>query len=191
VTSTEIVVWQPSDASREHIREHRRRRRHERRWLWGIGLGCAATFATALTWLNLNQPPQMADAQEVVTSTTATPPSSTVPLVPESVPPSTAASWITVRVLTPGFDGLGKLLTDGARAPRVLPGDLGRAVVAVDADPSAAATVVVEGREFRVFNRSTVGSNELGKLVDGSPVVPVVVVVSSLPGDRRPYVEAK
>lgn len=189
MSSTDLVVWQPSDASRDHIRAYRRHKRRERRWMWGIGLGCGAVFAGTLAWLNLNQPPEVADAQEVTPAVVAT--TSTLPLVPESVPATTVAPWLQVRVLLPGFDGLGKVVTDGRRAPRVLPGDLGRSVVAVDADPSSAATVIVDGREWRVFNRGTAGSNELGKLVDGRTVVPVVVLVSSLPGDSRPFVEAK
>lgn len=191
MASTEIVVWTPSDASREHIRAYRRHRRRERRWIWAIGTGSLAVFVAALGWQTLRQPPELADAQEALPPPTTVAPAPTVPLEPESVPTSTVAPWLQVRVLLPGFDGLGKVVTDGQRAPRVLPGDLGRAVIAVDADPSSAATVIVEGREWRVFNRGTAGSNELGRLVDGRPVVPVVVVVSSLPGDQRSFVEAK
>lgn len=178
-----------------HGRERQRHRREVRRFWSRLALAAAVIFGAVLgaaVWVN--RPEQTAAAGEAAaTPTTAAPlppPPPTTAIVPETVPANAAPAWVTIKVVIPGFDGLGKLVTDGIRADRILPGDPGRAVLAIPADPTNAATVVVDRVEWRVFNRGTVASNNLAALTGIWPVVPVVLLVSSTPGDSRPYVEA-
>lgn len=202
MTSTEIVVFPktlvhvPQPESRRERRT--RERRERRRFLGCLSLAGSITFGSvliALVWTN--QPPTEVAAQEVPTTTSAPlapefQPSTTYP-TPETVPPSTVPGWQTVRVQTPAWDGLGKLLTDGVHAGRdnrVLPGDLGVSIIAVDTDPALAATVVVEGAAWRVYQRGQAPADNISQFFR-RPDVPVVVLISTAPGNTRPYVEAR
>lgn len=194
-SSTEMMVWTPSEASREWARAYRRAKRRERRWYWGIGGGFVGLFLVAFAVLTLHDPPEKADAQDVLTpasSTTTFIPPPPVELVPETVPTSVAPGWLTFRVVVPGYDGLGKIVTDGQHAKaRILPGDVGRSVIALPADPRQAATVIVNGEPWVVFARGSVPSDGLATVTGPFPEEATVYVVSSLPGDSRPFVEAR
>lgn len=199
MTTTEVELWQDPDGLRAARRAERERRRQKHRMIVAGMLSFALLFAgviVAKTISNSHTPE--AGASETIPPPTSAPiapeweTSTTVP-TPETLPVPAAPQWITVRVAAPGFDGLGKLVTDGqpGHCDRVLPGALGRAVVAIPFDPTPAGTVVVDGKEYRVFSRSTVAANDLGSLCDLHPIIGTVVVVSTVPGDARPFVEAK
>jgi hypothetical protein len=189
-SSKDLMLWQ------ESRQERRLRERRERRKFWGRIAGCstAVIFATLGVAVYVNQPPGSASASEIEATTT------TLPLapefrpdapVPEAVATSVPPEWIRPRVTIPGWDGLGKLITDGEHyKTRVLPGELGVSVIGVEGDLSTAATIVVEGISYRVSFRGTVPSNNLDKVANRTPIKPVVVLVSLQPGDARPYVEA-
>lgn len=129
------------------------------------------------------------------------PPASTVPyspefarpvpeLVPEQVTTTTAPLPLTIHVAVPGWVGDGEILTDGRHAPRVMPGEPCRTVIAIPFDPSSAGTVIVGGDEWRVRYRNKVSASGLERITEVCPDVPTVYVVSALPGNPRPYVEA-
>lgn len=203
MSSLELVHLGSVDDYPDDSRAARRRRRRiesHRRFAWWAGIAAFVLFVVTLALAlktQFGQPEAAANTttEEVADTTVPTlpePPSTTVP-TPETMPAPAVPQWLTLRVAVPGWDGLGKLVTDGQsdHCDRVLPGALGRAVVAIPFDPTPAGTVVVDGHEYRVFARSTVAANDLGSLCDLHPIIGTVVVVSTVPGDARPFVEAK
>lgn len=204
--TNEVEVWRsPDDVLREAqalIEEWRadaRRRQRNRRTMRVIAafIGLFATFLILV--LMVNKTTGSVAASETLPPPTSAPlaaefaPSPTTFPTPETIPPATVPGWTLVRVQTPGWDGQGKLLTDGERAGRdnrVLPGGVGVAIVAVDSDPSLAGTVVVEGIAWRVVERGKVPQNDISRFFR-RPVEPVLVLISTLPGTERTYVEAR
>jgi hypothetical protein len=189
--STEIVLWEDAERwSREAHRAERERRSKRRFITLAIAGPCFAFGSLLLALTVLDQPPTKAAAEPAPPVTMA--PSTTYP-TPETIPPVTAPGWTLVRVQLPGWDGQGRLLTDGEHAGRdnrVLPGSVGVSIVAVAADPSLAGTVVVEGVAWRVTERGTVPQNDISRFFR-RPVEPVLVLISTLPGTDRAYVEAR
>lgn len=200
MASTEVVVFPKTlvhVAQPESRRERRVRERRERRKFIGVlALAGSFTFGSALIALVWTNRPPIEAAAQTVETTTSVPlapefqPSTTYP-TPETVPETTVPGWQKVRVQTPGWDDLGVLVTDGVHAGRdnrVLPGDRGVSVIYVDTDPTAAASVVVNGVKWRVYETGKVPANDISRFFR-RPDVPVVVLISTAPGDTRPYVE--
>lgn len=204
-TTKEVEVWRsPEDVLREAqalIEEWRvdaRRRQRNRRIMraGGAFIGLFAAFLAVIYTFN--------NGTGSVAASETLPPASSVPLAPEFAPPTTfpspetippnpAPGWTLVRVQIPGWDGQGKLLTDGEHAGRdnrVLPGGDGVAIVAIDADPTLAGTAVVEGVAWRVTERGAAPQNDISQFFR-RPVEPVLVLISTLPGTDRAYVEAR
>lgn len=199
MSSMELVWVGPSEPSRSERRAERERRRQRTRIITFGMLSFALIFgAVLLAMTRANSPTPEAGASETIPPAVPSSiapewePSTTTP-TPETTAAPPAPQWLTMRVAVPGFDGLGKLVTDGqpGHCDRVLPGQLGRSVVAIPFDPSPAGTIVVDGREYRVFSRSSVAANDLSSLCDLHPIVPTVLLVSTQPSDARPFVEAK
>lgn len=203
MTTTTLELWQDPDGLRAARRAERERRRQRNR-LIGIGsLAFAVVFgAVLIAAVIVNKPTQSAGASDSIPATSSTSiaaewgTSTTIP-TPETLPAPVVPQWVQIKVVVPGWDGLGKLVTDGqlGHCDRVLPGQLGRAVITIPFDPTSAGTIVVEGHEYRVFARSgglvlPVAADDLS-ICDVHPIFPTVMLVSSLPGDARPFVEAK
>ena len=196
--TTAVELWLDSSLGRAERRAERERRRRRELIFVSVLLFVATAGCTVFLYFTLNRSTGEVGAIETTTTVAAAPlaaefapPTTAIP-TPETVP-SSAPTWVTVRVATPSFDGAGRLVTDGqdGHCPRLLPGEVGRAVVSIPADPSNAGTVVVDGRSYRVMTRATVAANNLAGLCDAHPIWPTVVVVSSQPGDARPFIEAR
>lgn len=213
--SGEVEVWRsPEDVLAEalgFIEEWRQEAAHKRARRRMFLATTVAFSALLLGFIGVIGAIMVLDREDVSVGASETlPPPTSVPLspewgplasdpppllVPESVPTSTTTPIMQTRVLVPGFDGLGRVLTDGTIAHRVLPGDQCRAVISIPFNPSAAATVIVAtgqtNQEWRVFTHDFVSAAGLRSLTDVCPSVPTVLIVSSLPGDPRPFVEAR
>lgn len=209
MSSSELVHLGSVDDYPDESRAARRRRRRvesNRRFAWWVGMAAFLVFAVTLTWALKTQfgSPEAAantttEEAADTTVTTPVPPSSTTVPTPETLPTIVAPQWLQLAVAVPGWNGLGKLVTDGqpGHCERVLPGELGRSVIAIPFDPSNAGTINVSDgkvtREWRVIVQPphVVAANDLASLCNVKPTVPTVVLVSSVPGDARPYVEAR
>lgn len=205
MSSMELVYVGPSEPSRSERRAERARKR-QNRILIGIGTVCAtAVFIVVfMAAMKVNKPTPEAGASETIPATTSSSiapewgTSTTLP-TPETLATIVAPQWLQLAVAVPGWNGLGKLVTDGqpGHCERILPGELGRSVIAVAVDPTNAGTINVSDgkvtKEWRVIVQPahTVAANDLASLCDVHPTVPTVVLVSSIPGDARPYVEAR
>lgn len=193
MSSTELVLWEDSERWSRHAHRAERERRSKRRFVTAAIVAPCFAFGSLLLALTMNQPPEVASAADGAPAETTLPATATTWPTPETVPPETAPGWTLVRVQLPGWDGQGKLLTDGEHAGRdnrVLPGDVGVAIVAIDADPTLAGTAVVEGAAWRVTERGKAPQNDISGFFR-RPVEPVLVLISTLPGTDRAYVEAR
>lgn len=203
-TTGQVEVWRdPNEVLQEALdmigewRADARRRRRNRRIMQGVAAFTGLSVAFLCVVMAFNKSTGTVAASETLPPPVSIPlapefqPTRTAELVPEEVTTSTAPSPLQIRVLVPGYDGLGRVLTDGHVAERVLPGEPCRSVLAIPFDPSSAGTVIVGQAEWRVFSRGRVSASNLEGITDLCPELPTVYIVSSLPGDPRPYIEAK
>lgn len=202
-TTGQVEVWRdPNDVLREALdmieewRADARRRRRNRRIAKGLGAFLGVFLAFLGVIMAFNKSTGTVAASETLPPPVSVPlapefqPSRATELVPEEVTTSTAPLPTQIRVLVPGYDGLGQILTDGRLADRVMPGEPCRSVIAIPFDPSSAGTVIVGSAEWRVKYRGKVSASGLERITEVCPEQPTVYVVSALPGDPRPFVEA-
>lgn len=197
MSSPSVELVHLPGASRAEVRREVRRRRREHRARVAV---CAAAAGVLLAGAAVYLwPERSSGAADTVVAVEDTAPPVMPP--PPSPPvaltdPKTATTptpWEVWPVELPGWKGDGWLVTDGRHAPRLVPGGQGQAVIAVPADPTAAATVNAGGRQWWVIERGAVpeGTEGLARLVNANPQVPTVALVSSLPAPSRAYVVAR
>lgn len=167
-------------------RERRQARRARRRRVAFLTMAPLGALGLGLLFVPVPQsePPLAAALDDP--SSVPPPPPSVAAVLPRPEPAETSTTlptWVLIPVALPGWSGDGRLWTDGARAPRVLPGQRGRSIVVVPVDPSGAATFNAAGRTWRVMADpvSLPAGVAIGDLVGPSPLVPTVMLVREEP----------